>query len=103
MKNNKGMTLIEAIIVLVILGLIAAIVLPAIEKNRASRLEKLEPRRIYIIKGETREIFIESTLSGDATISKNKVVWTDIEGRRHEQMLNQHLSVYFSMNPPSGK
>jgi len=89
LKNRNGLTLIELIAVLVILGIIAAIAVPTIgntinaQRQRAAEAEWaaiLSAAELYIVENDTATAFSMDDLYNDDYISENVVLESDDEG-----------------------
>jgi type IV pilus assembly protein PilA len=89
LKNKKGLTLIELIAVLVILGIIAAIAIPTIgntistQRERAAQAEWsaiISAATLYIAQNDTDTAFSMTDLFGADYISENVVLSEDEAG-----------------------
>ncbi|XMB73029.1 type II secretion system protein [Mycoplasmatota bacterium WC30] len=89
LKNRKGLTLIELIAVLVILGIIAAIAIPTIgntinaQKERAAEAEWsniLSSARYYSVRNSSETAFSMDDLFNGDYISENVVLESDDVG-----------------------
>jgi len=89
LKNRNGLTLIELIAVLVILGIIAAIAVPTIgntinaQKQRAAEAEWsaiLSAAELYIVENDSETAFSMDDLYNNDYISENVVLESDDEG-----------------------
>ena len=89
LKNKKGLTLIELIAVLVILGIIAAIAIPTIgntinqQRQRAAEAEWsniMTAARLYIAQNDTETTFSMDDLFNGDYISENVVLEEDDVG-----------------------
>ena len=66
MKNinsNKGFTLVEIMIVVVIIGLLAAMAIPAFQKVRASKLDKAVSKNLRQLSDAADQYFLENGVS----------------------------------------
>jgi type IV pilus assembly protein PilA len=89
LKNEKGLTLIELIAVLVILGIIAAIAIPTIgntistQRQRAADAEWsaiMSAARFYIAENDTETAFSMTDLFTGNYITENVVLEEDTDG-----------------------
>lgn len=89
LKNRNGLTLIELIAVLVILGIIAAIAVPTIgntinaQRERAAEAEWsaiLSAAELYIVENDSETAFSMDDLFNNDYISENVVLESDDAG-----------------------
>ena len=89
LKNKKGVTLVELLAVIVILGIIAAIAVPTIggliERQRANAAEAtwtsvLEAARLYATDLDPADTFSVGDLNTDNMLSETVVITTDAAG-----------------------
>lgn len=93
-KNNKGFTLVEIMIVVVIIGLLAAMAIPAFQKVRASSQEKAIINNLRQLSSAAQQYFLEN---GVATVDYTSLVGTDkyikvinkVAGENYPTVLNQ--------------
>jgi type IV pilus assembly protein PilA len=67
--SNKGFTLVEIMIVVVIIGLLAAMAIPAFQKVRASSQDKAVLNNMRQLAGAADQYFLESGTSTAAIAS----------------------------------
>jgi type IV pilus assembly protein PilA len=70
-KNNKGFTLVEIMIVVVIIGLLAAMAIPAFQKVRASSQEKAIINNLRQVHSAAQQYFLEH---GASTVALTDIV-----------------------------
>jgi len=73
-KSKKGFTLVEIMIVVVIIGLLAAMAVPAFQKVRATSQEKAIVNNLRQLASAADQYFIEH---GVTTITTTKLVGAD--------------------------
>ncbi len=71
-KRNHGFTLVEIMIVVVIIGLLAAMAIPAFQKVRASSQEKAIINNLRQLSGAAQQYFLENGV--------DTVAYTDLVG-----------------------
>ncbi len=76
MKNNKGFTLVEIMIVVVIIGLLAAMAVPAFQQVRKSSSEKAALNDLRQIAAAADQYFLEE---GATTVTVEALVPTYIK------------------------
>lgn len=72
-KQNKGFTLVEIMIVVAIIGLLAAIGIPSFSRARANSIEKAKANNIRILEGAIEEWAMEKGHTNGATIVYDEV------------------------------
>ena len=72
--NTKGFTLVEIMIVVVIIGLLAAMAIPAFSKVRASSRAKAITNNLRQIAGAGQQYLLEN---GVSQVSESQLVGTD--------------------------
>jgi type IV pilus assembly protein PilA len=73
-KSNKGFTLVEIMIVVVIIGLLAAMAIPAFQKVRASSQDKAVLNNLRQISSAADQYFLEK---GVTQVETSVLVGTD--------------------------
>ena len=77
--NKKGFTLVEIMIVVAIIGLLAAIGIPSFQKARANSIAKAKANNVRIIEGAVEEWAMENAkVDGDAVAASD--IFTYIKG-----------------------
>ena len=66
--NKKGFTLVEIMIVVAIIGLLAAIGIPSFQKARANSIAKAKENNVRIISGAIEEWAMENALTDGAAV-----------------------------------
>jgi type IV pilus assembly protein PilA len=72
-RSNKGFTLVEIMIVVVIIGLLAAMAIPAFQKVRASSQDKAVTNNLRQLSAAADQYFLEN---GVSTVASNQLVGT---------------------------
>lgn len=73
-KSKKGFTLVEIMIVVVIIGLLAAMAVPAFQKVRATSQEKAITNNLRQLASGADQYFLEN---GVTTVAQSNLVGTD--------------------------
>jgi prepilin-type N-terminal cleavage/methylation domain len=73
-KRNHGFTLVEIMIVVVIIGLLAAMAIPAFQKVRASSQQKAIVNNLRQLAGAAQQYYLEK---GESTVAYSELVGTD--------------------------
>ena len=74
LRSNKGFTLVEIMIVVVIIGLLAAMAIPAFQKVRAASQDKAVTNNLRQLSAAAQQYFLES---GVTTVSSGVLVGTN--------------------------
>ena len=73
-RSNKGFTLVEIMIVVVIIGLLAAMAIPAFQKVRASSQDKAVLNNLRQLSSAADQYFLEK---GVSTVARTDLVGTN--------------------------
>lgn len=73
-RNTKGFTLVEIMIVVVIIGLLAAMAIPAFQKVRASSQDKAVTNNLRQLSAAADQYFLET---GNSSVSSEDLVGTN--------------------------
>jgi type IV pilus assembly protein PilA len=73
-KSKKGFTLVEIMIVVVIIGLLAAMAIPAFQKVRSTSQEKAVTNNLRQISSAAQQYFLEQ---GATSVNLTDIVGTD--------------------------
>ncbi len=84
-KSNKGFTLVEIMIVVVIIGLLAAMAIPAFQKVRASSQDKAVLNNLRQLSSAADQYFLEKGVTSVAS--------TDLVGTNTTQYIKQIQTV----------
>jgi len=84
-RNNKGFTLVEIMIVVVIIGLLAAMAIPAFQKVRASSQDKAVLNNLRQLSAAADQYFLEGGVS--------QVLSAELVGTESSQFIKQVQTV----------
>ncbi len=73
--NKKGFTLVEIMIVVAIIGLLAAIGIPSFQKARANSVAKAKENNLRIVESAAEQYAMENALTDGATVAASD--WDD--------------------------
>lgn len=73
-RKNQGFTLVEIMIVVVIIGLLAAMAIPAFQKVRASSQDKAVTNNLRQLSAAADQYFLES---GNTSVESDELVGTN--------------------------
>ncbi len=73
-RKAQGFTLVEIMIVVVIIGLLAAMAIPAFQKVRANSQDKAVTNNLRQLSAAADQYFLES---GNTTVASDELVGTD--------------------------
>ena len=74
LRSSKGFTLVEIMIVVVIIGLLAAMAIPAFQKVRAASQDKAVTNNLRQLSAAADQYFLES---GNTTVGSSELVGTN--------------------------
>lgn len=73
--KKQGFTLVEIMIVVAIIGLLAAIGIPSFQKARASSVEKAKANNVRIVEAAAEQYAMENALTNGQTVASTE--WDD--------------------------
>ena len=78
-KHKKGFTLVEIMIVVAIIGLLAAIGIPSFQRARANSIAKAKENNVRIIEGAVEEWAMENGKTDGSAVAASDI-YTYIKG-----------------------
>jgi len=96
-KNNKGFTLVEIMIVVVIIGLLAAMAIPAFQKVRASSQDKAVLNNARQLAAGADQYFLEY---GVSTASITDLVGTSAYVKVLKTVANESYPTQYTQGAP---
>jgi len=92
MRKKQGFTLVEIMIVVAIIGLLAAIGIPSFQKARANSIEKAKANNIRIVESAIQQWAMENGKTDGATIDWDDAArWVTLQSRFRPQLAAHHL------------
>ncbi|MFA6158824.1 MAG: prepilin-type N-terminal cleavage/methylation domain-containing protein [Candidatus Paceibacterota bacterium] len=108
--KTKGFTVVEVAIVMVIIGLLAAMAIPAFKKVRDRNLQEeyvrqhpAAAKKVYVVSIETGKAVMEFSLRGEISMEETRAVWTDADGIRQEHIFDKNTVLHVSSSAPPAR
>lgn len=76
LKNQKGLTLIELLVVIVILGIIAAIVVPMVMGNQSEARDAADERSVQLLQDAVNRYMVNN--DNEVPVSDGNVDYTEL-------------------------
>jgi len=92
-RSNKGFTLVEIMIVVVIIGLLAAMAIPAFQKVRASSQDKTVLNNIRQLAAAADQYFLEN---GTSTVAITSLVGSSAYVKALNTVANENYPTAFT-------
>ncbi len=97
-RKNSGFTLVEIMIVVVIIGLLAAMAIPAFQKVRANSQDKAVTNNLRQLSSAADQYFLEN---GVTTVASSLLVGTD--STQYVKVINTVARETYSTNLTQGQ